>query len=53
MRLEAGVHRQISGYYSSTMPGTGMTVRQWLNTQSIEAQREFGMQVLQNFGVLP
>jgi hypothetical protein len=53
-RMEAGLHRQISGYYSSIQDFTGgQTVRQWLSTQSLEAQREFGLQVIRRFGGTP
>jgi hypothetical protein len=53
IRIETDIHRRISGYYSSKMPGTNMTIRQWLSTQSFDTQREFGMEVLRNFGGIP
>jgi RHS repeat-associated protein len=54
MRLDAGVHRQISGFYSSIQPFTsGQTVRQWLSTQSFEQQAQFGLDTLRRFGVGP
>jgi hypothetical protein len=50
VRVEVAVHRRISGYYSSIRPFTsGLTVRQWLSGQSLEAQREFGEQILRQF----
>jgi RHS repeat-associated protein len=50
--LDVGVHRQISAYYSRIQPFTGgQIVRNWLSTQSFEAQREFGVRVLRDFGV--
>jgi hypothetical protein len=53
MALDATVHTQISAYYSRIQPFTnGQTVRQWLSTQSFETQRQFGQQVLRDFGVL-
>jgi hypothetical protein len=46
------VHQQISGFYSSIQPFTnGQTVRQWLSTQSLEQQVQFGMDTLRRFGV--
>lgn len=51
--VSASVHARISGYYSSKQLFTeGKTVRQWLSGQSLEAQREFGLQVLRDFGVI-
>lgn len=52
MRLDAGVHQQISGYYSSIQSFTGgQTVRQWIGTQSFEQQAQFGIYTLRRFGV--
>jgi hypothetical protein len=53
--LDEGIHRQISAYYSSKDARfTGsQTVRQWLSGQSLQAQREFGLTVLRNHGVIP
>jgi hypothetical protein len=49
------IHNQISGFYSSIQPwitgSSSMTVRQWLSTQSFEAQRLFGIQMIEMFGV--
>jgi len=54
MRLDAGVHQQISGFYSSIQPFTnGQTVRQWLSTQSFGQQAQFGLDTLRRFGVGP
>jgi hypothetical protein len=59
MRLEISVHRQVSGLYSSIRPDiTGsisQAVRQWLSTQSFEAQTAFGQRAIQNIssGVWP
>lgn len=51
VRVPTDIHRQISGFYSSKQPFTGgQTVRQWLGTQPIEAQQQFGRQVMQQFG---
>jgi hypothetical protein len=52
--VDEAVHWQISGFYSSKRPfSQGMTVRQWLSTQSFEAQRAFGLKTLRDFGVIP
>jgi hypothetical protein len=46
--VPAGIHRQISGFYSSKQPFTGgQTVSQWLSTQPLEAQQQFGRQVME------
>ncbi|HEY0096021.1 MAG TPA: hypothetical protein VGB96_16950, partial [Archangium sp.] len=49
LALDEGIHRRISAYYSSKDPRftAGQTVRQWLSGQSFQAQREFGLKVLQ------
>jgi len=48
--LETSVHRKISGYYSSKQAFTGgQTVRQWLSTQSYEAQQRFGQRIMDRF----
>ncbi|NVJ15705.1 hypothetical protein [Myxococcus sp. AM010] len=50
--LEEGLHTQVSAFYSrKILRITGsrdLTVRQWLSTQSYEAQRAFGSQAIQN-----
>ncbi|XXF76131.1 hypothetical protein P2318_24135 [Myxococcaceae bacterium GXIMD 01537] len=52
--IEEAIHRRISGFYSSIQPFTrGKTVREWLSSQGFEAQREFGLKVLRDFGVTP
>jgi len=59
VRLDAAVHRRLSGFYSSIQPeftgSTSLTVRQWLSTQSFEAQTAFGQRALHSAlnGVLP
>ncbi|CAM4393574.1 SitA5 family polymorphic toxin [Corallococcus exiguus] len=53
--IDESVHQQISRYYSSKIPvlsGT-QTVRQWLSTQSFQAQTDFGMKTLLLFGAVP
>jgi hypothetical protein len=56
MRLDAAVHARVSGFYSSIQPqvtgSASMTVRQWMSTQSFEAQQAFGQEVLRQFGGL-
>ena len=50
--LPRDVHRQVSAYYSSKRPFTeGQTVRQWLNGQSFEQQRDFGEWVIDMYRV--
>ncbi|MCY1023760.1 hypothetical protein [Pyxidicoccus sp. MSG2] len=53
--IDEGIHRQISAYYSSKDPllSGGQTVRQWLNGQSFQAQREFCLRILRDYGVVP
>jgi RHS repeat-associated protein len=54
VRLDAALHGRISAYYSSIQPqvtgSTTLTIRQWLSTQSFEAQEAFGQRVLSMFG---
>ena len=46
------VHQKISSYYSSIQNFTnGLTVRNWLNSKSFVEQYEFGIKVLEMFGV--
>ncbi len=57
--LETAIHRELSRFYSSIRTEiTGsrtLTVRQWLSTQSYEAQRAFGLKAIENVrnGVWP
>ncbi|QRK06784.1 hypothetical protein JQX13_43090 [Archangium violaceum] len=50
--LDEGVHIDVSAFYSSKQEfitgSPGLTVRQWLNTQSYEAQRQFGLRAIEN-----
>ncbi|HCS55261.1 MAG TPA: hypothetical protein DIW81_27360 [Planctomycetaceae bacterium] len=51
--IPAPIHHRITGFYNSIQDFTnGQTVRQWLNGQSFEFQREFGMDILRRFGAL-
>ena len=48
------IHMRVSGHYSSIQPfSNGQTVRQWLSTQSFQAQYDDGIQTLKNFGWAP
>nr|WP_244227610.1 hypothetical protein [Corallococcus aberystwythensis] len=50
--LEKSLHSRISSFYSTIrrdLTGSPLTVRQWLSTQSYAAQREFGLQAIENF----
>ncbi|HYO72921.1 MAG TPA: hypothetical protein VEU33_43360 [Archangium sp.] len=50
--LEKGVHTDVSAFYSSKQElytgSSSSIVRQWLNTQTYEAQRQFGLKVIEN-----
>ncbi|NOK38231.1 hypothetical protein D7W79_33830 [Corallococcus exercitus] len=50
--LDKALHARVSEFYSSIRRGvTGsgsLTVRQWLSTQSYEAQRDFGLRAIEN-----
>jgi hypothetical protein len=49
------VHRQISGYYASIRPflSPGERVRDFLARTSFQFQYEFGLKVLEEFGIGP
>ena len=50
--ISTEIHQKNSAYYSSVQNFTnGLTVRNWLNTQSFTEQYQFGIKVLENFGV--
>ncbi|OJH37026.1 hypothetical protein BON30_31585 [Cystobacter ferrugineus] len=50
--LDKALHDKVSAFYSRIRPiitrSTRLTVRQWLGTQSYEAQREFGLLAMEN-----
>jgi hypothetical protein len=52
IRLEEGLHTRVSAFYSRKnwrITGSDeLTVRQWLSTQSYEAQRAFGLKAIEN-----
>jgi len=52
--VPTAVHREISGFYSSIQDfSQPQTVRQWLRPQSFEAQRDFGLRILRQYGLIP
>ncbi|NMO18120.1 hypothetical protein HPC49_14355 [Pyxidicoccus fallax] len=51
--LDRALHSDVSAFYSSIrrdITGSPLTVRQWLSTQSYEAQRDFGLLAIKNVG---
>lgn len=50
--LDKDLHTNVSAFYSSIRPrithSETLTVRQWLGTQSYEAQRRFGLMAIEN-----
>ncbi|WP_199724669.1 hypothetical protein [Corallococcus sp. AB011P] len=49
--LDKGLHSGVSGLFSSKrfdITNTFKTVREWLSTQSFEAQRDFGLRAIEN-----
>ncbi|WP_240358338.1 hypothetical protein [Myxococcus vastator] len=52
--LDKNLHTRVSAFYSSIQRFSGgKTVREWLRAQSYEAQREFGLKLLRDFGASP
>ncbi len=51
--LPTEIHRKINAFYSSKQQSfsEGLTVRQWLSTQSLEDQRKLGIKLLKQFGI--
>ncbi|RKI71602.1 hypothetical protein D7X55_08845 [Corallococcus sp. AB049A] len=51
IQLDQALHKRLSGFYSSVQQeitgSRSLTVRQWLSTQSFEAQRDFGLQAIE------
>ncbi len=48
MAVPREVNQRIADYYSKKQPFTGgKTVREWLDSQSYEKQKEFGLMILQ------
>ena len=51
--FSGSIHQKISGHYSKKLEFTGgLTVRQWLTGQSFEAQFEYGLSVLSEYGTI-
>jgi hypothetical protein len=51
--VDKALHSDVSAFYSSIrrdITGSPLTVRQWLSTQSYEAQRDFGLLAIKNIG---
>jgi len=50
--LDKELHTRLSAFYSAIRPrithSESLTVRQWLSTQSYEAQRQFGLTAIEN-----
>ncbi len=50
--LDKELHTRVSAFYSAIRPrithSESLTVRQWLSTQSYEAQRQFGLMAIEN-----
>jgi hypothetical protein len=52
IRLPRLLHEAVSAEYSRKMEDTGMTVRDWLRTQPFDVQREHGLKILRDLGIL-
>ena len=50
---KGSIHAKVSGYYSSTMPGQNMLVRDYVKTLSYNEQYKFGVETLKRFGWKP
>jgi hypothetical protein len=51
IKLDTPLHNRVSAFYSSVrkeLTNSTLTVRQWLSTQSYEAQRQFGLRAIEN-----
>lgn len=52
VRIEAKVHRRISGYYNSIRDfSDGVRVREWIGRKSFQEQYDFGIDVMKKFGL--
>jgi hypothetical protein len=52
IRLPTEIHREINAYYSSKQAFTkGLTVREWLRTQSLEEQLRRGRELLEQYAI--
>jgi hypothetical protein len=51
--LRALLHESVNAEYSKLLQdGTGMTMYQWLQTQSYDIQREEGLKMLERLNIL-
>jgi hypothetical protein len=51
IKLDTPLHNRVSAFYSSVrkeLTNSTLTIRQWLSTQSYEAQRQFGLRAIEN-----
>lgn len=51
LKLDTPLHQRVSAFYSSIqreLTNSTLTVREWLSTQPYEAQRLFGLRVIEN-----
>lgn len=51
---KGSIHQEVTNFYNSIQPeitqSSNITVREWLSSQSFEAQQDFGMRVIRAFG---
>jgi hypothetical protein len=52
IRIPKLLHEEISAEYSRTYLNTGKTLRDWLSTQPYEVQREEGIKVMRDLGII-
>jgi hypothetical protein len=52
IRIPTLLHQAINAEYSRGTKRAGLTVRQWLQTQSSSLQREEGIQILRDLGII-
>jgi hypothetical protein len=47
IRIDKTIHKTISAFYSRTVPGTGMAVRDTLNGLPFQEQHDYGMSIVE------
>ncbi len=53
VRIPLLLHEEVNSCYMQTCPECqGRSVREWLRTQSLETNREKGLQILRDVGIL-
>ena len=52
IRIPTLLHQAINAEYSRRAKRAGLTVRQWLQTQSLSVQREEGVRILRDLGII-